>query len=64
MPQVNENDGQTEWVELQYVSSPTILSRSKPQELLVLYWSQKDAPGENIHDNDILSEVSNYGSTG
>ncbi len=40
VPQINENNGQIERVGLQSASTPIILSRANPQQLLILYWSQ------------------------
>ncbi len=46
--QGNENNDQIERVGLQSTFSLTIISRSSPQWLLALRWSQEDAPGKKI----------------
>ena len=58
--QVDCNNGKTTWITLQTASTPTLFSRSGPQQLLAVCRPQKNAPGKEIW-LQWRSEIGNWG---
>ena len=52
MPQVNQNDDQTQRIGLPAAFPSSVLAGSGPQRLLALCGSQKNAPGKRIGSNE------------
>ena len=58
--QVDCNDGKTTWIALWIASTPTLFSKSGPQQLLAVYRPQKNDPGKEIW-LQWKSDIGNWG---